>query len=286
MIIRVNNQVVQHPLPKYEGKEIIVAIDSSKRNSAFTVGDFNHRVLDYYEFNGTEDGTTELDTLKLCQVQRKALTQIFKGSMPKIVGIENIITKTNNGKETGISVHQSRFKITAVFMSFISFFQDNFDITPELVNNQTWKAAVLPETFRSREYHKGSLAYFKSIKSPYQYCSDDVTDSICIFEYLCKVHKITKSVKILEPEAARGHYDAVLVSPGRDSLKTPVLFEYNPQLTFQQNVIVMGNGISDKQSAITAVMTEWLSLDEIYAYCKGSFQDATPLLKLIVTRRT
>ena len=56
-----------------------------------------------------------------CQRQRQVLKEIFKGSNPKIVGLENIITKDTKSKEIGITMHLSRFKITAVFSTWFMF---------------------------------------------------------------------------------------------------------------------------------------------------------------------
>ena len=285
MIVSINSLPVNVIQPKYVGKEITIAIDSSKRNSAFSVGDANCNLLDYYEFNGKEDGTSQQDVLVLCKEQRKVLARLFEGATPKIVGIENIITKKSDDEQYsgGIRHHDSRFKITAVFMSFISFFQDTFDITPELINVGTWKKTVLPEEFRKRDIGKESLAYFKSINSPYQYCSDDVTDSICMLEYLRIVHGLKRGFQIINPEAPRSEYQMCLANTKLQPANKKI-FIYNESLTIDQNAVVMSNNITNKEIAIAEVKTSAITIEDIYNYCTGSFNKREPKLQLVVRR--
>lgn len=285
MIVSMNSLPVNVIQPRYAGKEITIAIDSSKRNSAFAVGDANCNLLDYFEFNGKDDGTTQRDVLLLCQNQRKVLSTLFSGAIPKIVGIENIITKKSDDEQYsgGIKHHDSRFKITAVFMSFISFFQDTFDITPELVNVGTWKSTVLPPEFRKRNIGKESLAYFKSINSPLQYCTDDVTDCICILEYLRIAHGLKSGFSIIEPEAPRCKYKLCLANSSVVPANKKV-FLYNTNLTLDQNAIVMANNITEKEIAIADVKTSAFTIEEIHSYCTGSFKRKEPALRLVVRR--
>ena len=283
MILSING-AISTPSPRYVNQEIIIGIDSSKTNSAIAVADYTGEIIDYIELNGSQDGTTENDTLVLCQNHRTVLTEIFSGAKPIIVGIEDIITKRDGRQENGMTVHMSRFKITAVFMSFIFFFQDKFGITPELVNNQAWKSAVLPAEYRRRDIGKGSLAYFKSINSKYQNCSDDVTDSICILKYLCIIHKVRKLHKIKEPEIARYKSSVYLVSTSFVPKGSTVQFEYNESMSLLQNVGVISNRLGTEKGKVgcASVRTNCLSFGDIYAYCRGSFNEKEERLQLVV----
>lgn len=284
MIVSINGKPTEYIAPRYINTEIIVGIDSSKTNSAFVVRDSSGNVIEYVEFDGSKDGTSEVDVLRLCQEQRRVLKQLFKDSKPIIVGIENIITKDTKSKEMGISIHMSRFKITAVFMSFISFFQDTFNITPTLVNNWTWKSTVLPEEFRSKEYVKGSLAYFKYINSKYQYCSDDVTDALCISEYLCIVNNVAKGHKIGKPEVERYPFKHFLASTDIVKRNQTVLFIYNKEITLKQNAAVMSNMLKEGEIGAAEVPIDILSIEEIYELCVGKFKNKETMLSLIVKR--
>ncbi|MCI9050679.1 MAG: hypothetical protein HFI05_01955 [Lachnospiraceae bacterium] len=286
MIVSINGVPTDYFIPRYVGQEIFIGIDSSKRNSAIAIGNKVTEVIDYIELNGCQDGTREEDVLYLCQRQRQVLKEIFKGSNPKIVGLENIITKDTKSKEIGITMHLSRFKITAVFMSFISFFQDIFDITPTLVNNQTWKSSVLPEEFCKRKYDKGSLAYFKSINSKYQYCTHDVTDAICILKYLRKINNIENGFQIIEPEPLKQEYISFFAPIDISLNEFCRNFFYNEKLTLKQNEAVMANNIKIHEYGITTIKINNLSFTDIYEKCRGIFKKREEAILLVVKRCT
>lgn len=285
MRIFVDNQEVNIVTPLFQGEDIYVAVDSSKSNSAFVVGNLSRKVLHYVEFDGKNDGTTERDTLVLCLKERQTLAIMFQGANPKAVGIEDIVTKHKVGTRDGMTEHASRFKITAVFMSFISFFQDTFGITPELINNWLWKCTVLPEEFRSREHRKGSLDYFRSIGSKYGNCSDDVTDALCILEFLYKEHGVENVREIWEPEFKAHEYSITFISSAHVFKHIIVKYKFNPTLTLEQNATVMSNGIRDNELAVALMKVEDLSLKDIYLYCKGRFSPKVGELLMVVQRR-
>lgn len=286
MFIKLNNQEVSIIQPCYQGKELIIAIDSSKTNTGITVGDKYGRELDVFDINGSKDGTSEQDVLLLCQKQRKALYEILYGSKPIIVGIENIITKKYGDRISGIDVHESRFKITSIFMSFIFLFQDKFNITPELVNNWTWKSTVLPQEFRTKEHHKGSLDYFKAIGSPYRAYTDDATDSVCIFRYLCKEHNVKENgIEISEPEVMGQSHCIKIVSVKREVTSVYIKFIYNKILSLEQNCIVIANTIKQKELGYADVDTEDIKLEDIYKYCYGSFSQREEKIRVVCWRK-
>lgn len=285
MRIFIDNQETEIVVPLFQGEHIFVAIDSSKSNSALVIGNISRKVLHYVEFDGTNDGTTERDTLILCLKERQALSKLFEGAHIEVVGIEDIITKHKVGTRDGLTEHTSRFKITAVFMSFISFFQDIFGITPELVNNWLWKCTVLPEEFRTREHRKGSLSYFKSINSAYANCTDDVTDALCILEFLYREHNIEEIQEILQPEFKAHDYNIICVATTHKFKHKTVHFRFNPSLTLMQNTTVMANGIKEDELAVARVGVDALSIKDIYSYCKGKFTPKTEELITVVQRR-
>lgn len=286
MRVFVNNQPLPVLCPRYQGKRITIAIDSSKRNTGLTVGDENCNPIDVYDINGKEDGTGEMDVLALCQEQRKFLRTLLGGSKPLLVGIEDIITVNETSSVAGITQHMSRFKITAVFMSFISFFQDTFGITPELVNNQAWKSAVLPKEYTSRSIGKGSLAYFKAAKSKYAAYTDDATDSICILRYLKLVHGITDTIRIEFAEVKRFEYGMeILCKETRFAADTVVWFEYNEGLTVQQNATVMSNRLGEKAAGVAEIPIQILSVGEIHEMVRGTFPEYVERVLLVVRRQ-
>lgn len=284
MRIKVDNVIAYSLQPLFKGIKIVIGIDSSKSNTAIAVGDEGLELLHYIEFDGTQDGTTEEDTLKLCQAHREAMKELFMGAHVMLVGIEDIITKAEKGKDTGMTVHKSRFKITAVFMSIICFFQDNFQMTPQLIPNQSWKAAILPERFRKRDIGKGSLAYMKSINSVLAGCSDDVTDAYCIMLYLGKINKVDIGERVKGVELSLHKHVAVLVSGGTKLEARAKVFLYNNKLSLEQNADVMCNKahIAGLEVSVAEVCVDYLTFDEIYRNCRGTFRSREEVLKLVV----
>jgi len=272
-------------LPRYRGKSVSVAIDSSKRNTGLTVGDECCNVLDVYDINGKFDGTGETDVLILCKAQREFLHTLLAGAKVTAVGIENIITVDKPSKTAGISQHMSRFKITAVFMSFIFFFQEEFGITPLLVNNSAWKSSVLPKEFTARDIGKGSLAYFRSIGSKYGGYSDDATDSICILAFMKKFYKLRDVFRIQQAEFRHQPYHVEIVRADstvddRNSME----YEYNEGMGLEQNATVMVNHLGQKQLGYAYIPVGWLTYSEIYELVSGTFPEYSEMVKLIVRR--
>lgn len=280
MICRVNNNIITQLHPIVAGQDIVIGIDASKTNTALAIGDLSGELLHWIELNGEQDGTTEYDALALCQKQRKALQELLKGANVKQVGIEDIITKVKKGQRTGMTEHQSRFKITCIFASLIAFFQDTFDITPLLINNQSWKHAILPPEFRKRDIGKGSLAYFQSIGDRLGKCSDDVTDAVCILKYIYTRMGMDLGLPIKGAEITLKKHDIMLISeieafdvPHKD-------FLYNDKLTLEQNATVMSN--NTEKYARAKVKLDQLKLSEIYSYCTGKFKKKEDFLYLWV----
>lgn len=267
MLLSKNGFVVGMYEPSYTGKKIAVAIDSSKTNTAIIVGDVYGNVLDDYELNGKEDK----DVLLLCKQERAALKSLFEGSKIQLVGIEDIITKKyDREKGSPMDIHMSRFKITAVFMSLICFFQDVHQVTPELVNNQHWKTTVLPEEYRKRTHHKGSLDYMKDIGSKYANRKDDVTDAYCIYQFLAREHGYRNVVAIEEPCAASREYHCGLYPMDTGIPSTAKQFVYNPSLTFKQNcdTMIYHLGLKDEYGYAKVKVSD-LTMEEIYEHAAG-----------------
>lgn len=280
MILRVDNQVISNAMPLFTGQDIVIGIDASKTNTGIAVGDLSKNVLHWIELNGADDGTSEYDALNLCKTHRDTLKVLLQGSNVVQVGIEDIITKITKDRRTGMTEHSSRFKITCIFSSLISFFQDNFNITPMLINNQSWKAAVLPEQFRSRDIGKGSLAYFRSIGSKFGSCTDDVTDAVCILQYVYQKMDIDLGIRIREAEVSMKKHNILLVSDLEDFNPNHKEFMYNPDLTIEQNAAVMSN--RTEYFAKAKVNVEDLQLSAIYKYCTGKFNKQEQKINLWV----
>lgn len=188
---------------EYSNKKIVIGIDSSKSNTAIVVGDSNGNVYHDYELSGAG---SEVDVYDFCRDMRRELKSLFKGADILKVGIEDIITKKSKGN-VGMEIHQSRYKITAVFDNIIFLFDDYFGIMPTRVNNWAWKSTILPEEYRTKDHKKGSKDWFDSIGNRWSGRKDDVTDAVCIYYYLLKTNPIKPVYTISETKPAQYKLD-------------------------------------------------------------------------------
>lgn len=294
MIVSFNKRVVPDVssiASKYSGKSICIAIDSSKTNTAIWVMSKNYKGLDLIEFNGSQDK----DILELIKIQRRALKIILDGASILDGGIEDIITKKDEeagGKYSeGLKHHHSRYVITAVFVSCITFFQDNFDYTLETISNQAWKAVILPKELNKRSVYKGSVDYIRNTYPQYITGDkdDDGADAICIGEYM-KVRKglTRESLGLDIPD--EGEF---VVNPCKYRLYPKdskinkdigVQFEYNNTLSLDMNARAIANRIKKGQLGWSLLTIDQVDIQDIYNMCVGSFEENTTHLTVIVKR--
>lgn len=233
---------------EYRGQDIVIAIDSSKSNSAMIVGDpFGNPIHDY-EFGGAGSNINVYD---LCRDISIELQELFSGANVLLVGIEDIITK-NSRQSRGrnmapLDIHESRAKITAVFNRFIFYFQDFHKVMPKLINNQAWKASILPEEYRKRKHDKGSLDFANDIGSVYAGRTDDVTDAFCIYKYIIKSYSTNAKMKIEQYMPSGSSYQISIV-PESTSFAGTMEFEYNPDLSLSQNLETVSYLVGEKKS--------------------------------------
>lgn len=262
MIVSRNNRVVNELHSYYVGKKVIIGIDSSKSNSAVVIGNERGEILDDYEFNGAG---SDIDVYELCFDIRKALKVILKDAEVVAVGLENIITKKEDGYK-GLDIHMSRAKITAVFDNFIFYFQEYHNIMPRLINNQEWKSAVLPDEYCKRTHKKGSKDYFDSIGGRWAGRKDDVTDAVCIFKYLVTGVKVDLDYTLDTPMKSSHNFTVGIFYTDLVLDNTVKRFKYNEKFTVDQLVNTMSAKLEkrDKYGAMR-IPVDALSIFDIYS---------------------
>lgn len=294
MVISLNKRIIPEVssiASRYKGKNIIISIDSSKTNTAICIMSRTYKVLDLLEFDGSQDK----DILELIKEQRNAIRIILDGASILDGGIEDIITKkeeTSGGRYSeGLKHHHSRYVITAVFVSLISCFQDSFNITLSLIPNQTWKNAILPKDLNRRGIYKGSVEYIRN-KYP-QYVvgkkSDDGADAICIGEYM-KIRNGLDKNSIIEDIPDEKEF---IINPCKYRLYDKdtkikedigVQFQYNENLSLELNARAMANRIEKGKLAWAYCRIDQVSIQDIYQFCSGKFNERTEQFKVIVKR--
>lgn len=247
----------------YGGKNILISIDSSKSNTAMFVWDEYGFPLDDYEING--EGS-QVDVYDLCWETRINLERLFRGATVLKVGIEDIITKNEKGYK-GLEIHQSRYKITAVFDNLIFFFQIYHNQTPRRINNMEWKASILPEEFRKHTHDKGSKDWCQSIGNRWADRKDDVTDAYCIGLHLLKTEDVESFYPLDHTEPSSHDYEYGIFPV---SFPTPVgckNFVIKNTDTLLHNVETISNRVSVGQPGVVKVPVTLLTMDDVYGDC-------------------
>lgn len=260
IVFKRNGMVVDKYYPEYIGQSIVIGIDSSKSNTAICVGDIKGNILDDYEIVG---GGNDIDVYDLCKETRKQLRELFKDSRIHLVGIEDIITKKEKGYN-GVNIHQSRYKITAVYDSLIFMFDDDFDRRPVRVSNWSWKSTILPATYRTKEHKKGSKDWFQAMSSPYGERKDDVTDAICIYMYLIKTNDFKDITRIGKVYPVTVDY-SYLILPENSMFPNIREFEIVNDDTVDKNMAVIASMLEPNDCAIARVPIEKIPIEDLYS---------------------
>lgn len=258
--IKHNGVSVDHYESRYIGKHIVIAIDSSKTNSALMVGDTDGNVLDDYEISGAGGDTNVYD---LCRFTRRELKNLFRGSFIEFVGIEDIITKKNE-KNKGLDIHQSRYKITAVFDNFIFIFDEFFNKMPILINQWSWKSATLPEEYRKQTHKKGSKDYMKDMGWSYANRKDDVTDVFFILMYIYQTYSFNVVRHITDIVPTRKSYDYIILPEDVTMPKTPI-YECRNNDNLQHNIESIVELTDSGESALLVWDIDRMSIEDVYS---------------------
>lgn len=256
-----NGEPVYEYVPSYGGKNIFVSIDSSKSNTAMLVWDEYGFPLDDYEISGAG---ASVDVYDLCWKTRDELCKLFNGANILRVGIEDIITKNENGYK-GLEVHQSRYKITAVFDNLMFFFQIYHGQTPRKINNQEWKSHVLPDDLRKASVHKGSTIFCERLGNRWAGRKDDVTDAYCIGLYLLMTEKVESYYPVDHTEPAQRGYEYgvfPITFPTPAGAKNFIIKNND---TLIHNIETVSNHVSSGQPGIFSVPIDLLTMEDVYS---------------------
>ena len=264
ILLKRDSVVVSQYLPEFIGMDIAIGIDSSKSNTAMIVGDPYGNILSDFEISGAGE---DVDVYDLCKVTRDNLKSLFEGANIMAIGIEDIITKKEKGKENrgyaGIDIHTSRAKITAVFNNFIFFFEDYYHMRPDRINNWAWKSAILPEAYRTRDHDKGARDWYRDRGLPYGSRKDDVADAACIYQYIVQQKKFKPIVRVYNIEPKTVNYDFYIVpqnfiSPGC------IEFKCDNNCGYIDNMNTIANKLKPDEVGIMQWPLDRLEIEDIY----------------------
>lgn len=285
MILSRNGEQVHEFTPEYGGKKIVIAIDSSKSNTAIVVGDTEGHILNDYEISGAGSDT---DVYDLCRDTRNALRQLFHGADIQLIGIEDIITK-KEANYKGLEVHQSRAKITAVFNNLIFFFDEVFNKMPRFIPNQSWKASVLPEEFRKRTHKKGSKDWFDELGNRWAGRKDDVTDAVCIYIFLMKTEEIKVEYSVRETKPAECEYTYGLFPITFKSIENYKKFVIENNDSIEHNMATIAGRLDKNEYGyfavdISRIPIEWIYSDKLKFSAMSTYQREDKKIYIAVQR--
>ena len=164
------------------GGEVVIVFDPGKTNMAMIVGTPTGQVLNALEFSGNNRGKgTPMDTTLYCQEVQEFLRRYLQNARLYCVAVEQTILKK------GQSFYHSNQVLNEIRANLLQFFNTEYNIRVDEINNWSWKFAILPEGYRS-QYFKGSKKWLEDTnpQSPWvQYFNADMTDCLCIYMYVC-----------------------------------------------------------------------------------------------------
>lgn len=229
-----------HPL-EYAG-DVVIVIDPSKTNLALIVGTPQKQILNVLEFSGNNRGRGPvMDTTIYCEELRSFLREYLSKCNLYTVGIEEAILP----KDKKHAHYHSVMVLTEIRGALLNFFLEEFNVKVNEINNWAWKAAILPDGYRSKS-EKGSKRFFEEhmADTPYAYYFEaDVTDCICIYWYLCDkfCNRYSLYCNRIEKSLSGFSFSFVPLNSGATENLQEVIF--NPRFTLEENLAYYANRI-------------------------------------------
>ena len=230
---------------------VLVACDPSKSGYGVKVGDIYNNNFSLFEMIGKG-----LDTDEFCNEFTEYLQKYLKDlNIIKVVCEKMILKKGLEYYHSSEVLHEIRVHTKSVFKTLIGS-------VPEEINNQSWKASILPEGFRSRE-EKGSLRYLKSIDyAIYSEVSHNITDAVCIWQYVWNRDYKNLKLKCDCDEVAKNRF-SIKIIPVTDIIPPISESSYNERFSLFSNCIYISNRL---RKSFFVVNPNVLSLVDIYAF--------------------
>lgn len=249
--------------------DVVVAVDPGKTNMAMTVGtpDGDRLVILQFRAPGSAYNNS-----KYCHDFKDFLRRYLEDCNILCFGIESAISKR------GMNHHHSSMVLTEIRANLIDLAYDLTGKPATEVNNWSWKHAILPEGYRSQS-EKGSARYYDELYNAYG--NADVTDSVCIYEYVIKTYC---GIYTIQPNAVEKPLSSVhiLIRPLGFGQKVTKRFVYNSSLSLQENAVYFANRTWRKGAAIVDI--DKLSLEEIYSYTKAFLGREGDTLEALATK--
>lgn len=251
---------------------VVITIDPGKTNMAMFIGSPDGEMYVGLEFSGNARGTgPPMDTTLYCVEVRMFLRQYFANTEIYLVGMEEAITKAS---KKGNLYHKSGMVLKEIRANILNFFLEEYGLRTILINNWSWKAAILPDGYRSQN-EKGSkrwLCDFFPDNPLSQYFAADMSDAYCMYLYLISQHCSSYTLMCKRKEEACNRTRKFFIYPeSLSSIQSARVVVFNKKFTLTENVIYLCNRTN--QVCYGKFPSDKLHLGEIYGNCVG-FTDA------------
>ncbi len=259
----INHMSVARVEPMFTDQVIDIAVDPSKSHTGIVIATADDSRKVAIECLA---GGSNVDVFEACAEIHIFMNTLLKGSTIRLAGVEDPITKDSyrvkdkNGKTVrinpGMETHENRLKLSAVFTTFMNVLRLNANHEIIRVNNNEWKASVLPAEFRTRDVGKGSNIWLPQVEPGFAGYDDNVTDAGCILLYLRKEYKAEKIVckkQITGVELSLYKHDFVITD---NCMSEYPRFVYNSMLKFEENLAYVSNRVKGGLGIIEIPVSE------------------------------
>lgn len=250
--------------------DLVAAIDPGKTNMAMVVGTTFGTRLCILQFRAPG---AAYDNSDYCQDFKEYISKYFSGCHFKAFGIEKAISKQ------GMNYHHSSMVLTEIRANLIDLAFELTGSKPIEINNWSWKYATLPDGYRSQS-EKGSARLLSSVYAAYG--NADVTDAICMYDYLVKQVPTPVTIKPDRAEQPLANYKAYILPAGNPASKTARRFTYEPGLSFEENCAYFIN--RTWEAGVAALNVDDLTLQDIYSHAVGFMTESAGAVEVVVVR--
>lgn len=220
--------------------DVVVTFDPSKSNMAMLVGTPTGTILNAIEFSGNNRKRGPvMDTTLYCEEVRTFLGNYLSQCNLYCVAVEQAITKQ------GHNFHHSNMVLTEIRANILNFFMERFGVKVLEINNWSWKSNQLPKGYRSIS-EKGSKRYFVENFPDSEfanYFEADMTDCVCIYNYVISKHCANYSVYCNRAEQKFTDYSYSFMPESCSATDNLQEVVYNSRFTLDENLAFYTNRI-------------------------------------------
>lgn len=257
-------------IPK-TSRQVIVAIDPSKSNTAMVIGDLAGTVFYIYEISGAGKHRSNED---FCFLLCELLGKLLRGLNIAFFAQEKVILPKNS--------YRSMVYLNEIRTNLNNFARATLGLNPLEINNSAWKSAILPDGYRGKG-EKGSHRWLRERYPAFFDVSDDVTDAICIYLYVKYAYGNKVPVHCNCIESTDLPFSTALVEEDCVDRARMEEFKFNPAFSLKENAKFFVNRRAT--TGFSLVPSGKINAVELYQHqCALRYQTDVDRIYLLVRR--